>query len=88
MHHTQLKYIRRLEFCEDKLKELNLDQLNAERFGASMYSPSRVLVQHKMATKFEESMYDSVKSSVQAVVKPATPTGTPTATGKEEQAGN
>lgn len=41
-HHTQLKYIHRLEHCREELNVLYLDDLNEKRFGRSVFS-SRVL---------------------------------------------
>ena len=37
MHHTQLKYIRRLEYNKETLTELYLDELNKERWERSPY---------------------------------------------------
>ena len=61
MHHTQLKYIHRVEFCKDELEKLDLDELNNERFGRSAYR-SRVLAKHKTSKKFDSAMFESIGS--------------------------
>ena len=68
-HHTQLKYIRRIEFSQKELNGLYVDSLNEERFGARTYCLSRTLVKVKTKNKYVEAVTDTVQGSINRALR-------------------